>query len=330
MNRVIESFADCILAGGMLDRRQIGELARVGQENLEDLLYWADRIRMRFFGDVVHICSIVPGRLGGCSQDCAFCAQSVHYDTAVDKTPHLLSDEEIVSAALKAKSNQVCHFGIVYSGRSVPAGEVERLARLIERIRGEIGIRVCAALGILDEDAMRRLALAGVERYNHNLETSRRHFPNIVKTHRYEERVQTIQAALKAGLRVCAGGIFGIGETLEDRIDMALELRGLGVDMVPLNFLHPIPGTPLGTIRPLAPREILEVIALYRFVLPNVHLKVAGGRVRNLRDLQSWIFRAGCTSIISGNYLTTAGRAVEEDKQMIADLGLKTSSSVRD
>jgi biotin synthase len=325
MNQVIKLYAERVLAGDSLSREQAFELAKAGQTDFEDFLYWSDRIRRTFFGNRVHLCSIVPGRLGGCSQDCAFCAQSVHYDTAVDKRPHLLTDEEILSAAAEAKARQVDHFGIVYSGRSVPATEVERLAELVRRIHQEYGIRVCAALGILDEESLRRLASAGIERYNHNLETSRRHFPSIVKTHRYEQRAETIRAALQAGLKVCAGGIFGIGETLEDRIEMALELRGLGVDMVPLNFLHPIPGTPLGSMPPMTPREILQVVALYRFLLPQVHLKVAGGRVRNLRDLQSWIFRAGCTSIISGNYLTTAGRSVEEDRQMIADLGLQAS-----
>lgn len=135
--------------------------------------------------------------------------------------------------------------------------------------------------------------------------------------------MRTIEAALKAGLGVCAGGIFGIGETQADRIDMALQLRQLGVDTAPMNFLHPIPGTPLGTMKTLQPRQILSIIALYRFLLPKVNLKIAGGRVLNLRDMQSWIFRAGCTSILSGNYLTTAGRAVEEDLQMLNDLGLE-------
>jgi len=172
---------------------------------------------------------------------------------------------------------------------------------------------------------MQRLAAAGVSRFNHNLETSRRHFKDIVTTHCYEDRVKTIQAALKAGLGVCAGGIFGIGETEDDRIDMAVELGRLGVDMVPMNFLHPIPGTPLGNTPALPPREILRIIALYRFILPKTHLKVAGGRVLNLRDMQSWIFYAGCTSILTGNYLTTAGRAVEDDLRMLKDLGLETA-----
>ncbi|MHC4553501.1 MAG: biotin synthase BioB, partial [Planctomycetota bacterium] len=148
------------------------------------------------------------------------------------------------------------------------------------------------------------------------------HFPDIVSTHTYAERVKTIEAGLKAGMGVCAGGIFGIGETEDDRIDMALELRRLGVDMVPMNFLHPIEGTPLADAEKLSPREILRIVAMYRFIL-QTHLKVAGGRVLNLRDTQSWIFQAGCTAILSGNYLTTAGRSVEDDLQMLKDLGLE-------
>jgi len=184
------------------------------------------------------------------------------------------------------------------------------------------------SLGIINEPQARRLAGAGLKRYNHNLETSRRHFADIVTTHNYTDRLDTIKAAQSAGLGICAGGIFGIGETDADRVDMAMELRRLGVDTVPMNFLHPIEGTPLGNAVTLEPREILRIIALYRFILPKVNLKIAGGRVLNLRDLQSWIFAAGATrtSILSGNYLTTAGRAVEEDRQMLADLGLEMDS----
>ena len=270
------------------------------------------------------MCSIVPGRLGGCSQDCAFCAQSVYYDTAVDKTPKTLTDDEIMAAANEAKQKGVPNFGIVYSGRKVSDAELDRLIDLTRRIKTEIGMGVCMGLGILSEENMQRLADAGVVRFNHNLETSARHFAEIVSTHQYEDRVKTIEAGLKAGMGVCAGGIFGIGETEADRIDMALELRRLGVDMVPMNFLHPIEGTPLGKAEKLPPREILRIVALYRFILPKTHLKVAGGRVLNLRDMQSWIFLAGCTAILSGNYLTTAGRSVEDDLQMLKDLGLET------
>lgn len=323
MNEHIQQYAETILNGGLLERDDIVTLSDLSDAYFDDLLYWANTIRKAHFGNTVKMCSIVPGRLGGCSQDCAFCAQSVHYDTAVDKTPVTLSDDEIMAAAAEAKKKGVPNFGIVYSGRKVSDDELDRLIGLTRRIKTELGLGVCMGLGILSEENMQRLADAGVVRFNHNLETSQRHFPEIVSTHKYEDRVKTIQAGLKAGMGVCAGGIFGIGETEADRIDMALQLRQLGVDMVPMNFLHPIDGTPLGMADKLPPREILRIVALYRFILPKTHLKVAGGRVLNLRDMQSWIFYAGCTSILSGNYLTTAGRSVEDDLQMLEDLGLE-------
>jgi biotin synthase len=324
MNKQIQEHAKKILAGQLLDRSEIDPLSKLSNDHLDDLLYWANEIRKANFGNKVKMCSIVPGRLGGCSQDCAFCAQSLHYDTAVDKTPQVLSDGQIMAAAREAKQKKVPNFGIVYSGKKVSQKELDRLIALTERIKTELGMGVCMSLGIVSDENMQRLADAGVVRFNHNLETSERHFAEVVTTHKYEDRVKTIEAGLKAGMGVCAGGIFGIGETEQDRIDMALELRRLGVDMVPMNFLHPIEGTPLGKAETMPPREILRIVALYRFILPKTHLKVAGGRVLNLRDMQSWIFQAGCTAILSGNYLTTAGRAVEDDLQMLKDLGLET------
>ena len=324
MNQQIEQFAKQILGGQLLEREQIDALSELSTQHLDDLFYWANEIRKAGFGNKVKMCSIIPGRMGGCSEDCAFCAQSMHYDTAVDKTPQVLSDGQIMDAAAEAKSKGVPNFGIVYSGKKVSQQELDRLIALTKRIKTELGMGVCMSLGIVSDENMQRLADAGVVRFNHNLETSERHFAEVVNTHKYEDRVRTIEAGLKAGMGVCAGGIFGIGETEADRIDMALELRRLGVDMVPMNFLHPIEGTPLGKAETMPPREILRIVALYRFILPTTHLKVAGGRVLNLRDTQSWIFQAGCTAILSGNYLTTAGRAVEDDLQMLKDLGLET------
>ena len=323
MNKKIESFAEIILADGQLDRPQIVLLCAESKENFDDVLYWANKIRQKFFGNRIKVCSIVPGRVGGCDQDCAFCAQSARYTTHVGKAK-ILSDEEILEAAAAAKENGVPHLGIVYSGKAVSDAELARVEGLVKRIKETYGISVCAGLGILSADKMKRLAAAGVARYNHNLETSRSHYGTIVSTHCYEDRVRTVEAAKAAGLGLCTGGIFGIGENDNDRIDMALELRRLAVDMVPMNFLHPIPGTPLGDMPPLAPKEILRLVALYRFILPQTHLKVAGGRLVNLRDLQSWVFYAGATSIMSGNFLTTAGRAVKEDLQMLKDLGLES------
>jgi biotin synthase len=323
MNSILEQFAQQIISGQDLDRPKIDTLLEQSRMDPDDLLYWANRIRRRFFGDRVSLCSIVPGRLGGCDQDCAFCAQSARYPTPVDRTVKYLSDDQILAAAAEAGKYGVSHFGIVYSGRSIGEEELIRIERLIPRIRDEIGIGVCAGLGILSAEHLQRLKTAGLERYNHNLETSRRYFPRIVGAHHYEDRLNTVRAAVNAGFGVCAGGIFGIGEEDRDRADMALELRCLGVDTVTMNFLHPIPGTPLASRSPLAPREILRIIAIYRFILPRTHLKVAGGRLANLRDLQSWIFYAGCTSMMSGNYLTTSGRAVPDDLRMVSDLGLE-------
>ncbi len=322
MNEVIAGYAEAVLGGGVLGRGQIDQLAGAASEDPDDLLYWANRIRQKHFGNSVRLCSIVPGRLGGCNQDCAFCAQSVRYDTHIEKTAKTLGDEEIIAAAEEARDNGVPNFGIVYSGKAVTEAEFARLEVLIARITRQTGLGMCAALGIIDAEQGRRLAAAGLKRYNHNLETSERYFGRIVSTHSYGDRVAAIRAAQSAGLGICAGGIFGIGETEADRIDMALELRGLGVDTVPMNFLHPIAGTPLGERSALSGREILGIIGMYRFILPEVNLKIAGGRVLNLRDLQSWIFYAGATSILTGNYLTTAGRSAEADIQMVKDLGL--------
>lgn len=326
MSEKIRRIANSCLSGGEIGRRQIDDLLSEARTGFWDLLYWANRIRERFFGNKVKVCSIVPGRLGGCNQDCKFCAQSARYKTGFDKVT-VLSDEEILDAAEQAGLNGVTHFGIVYSGRETSEEELTRLQGLIKQISKSLGLKVCASLGVLTAGQAKRLADAGLTGYNHNLETSERHFPNIVTTHGYADRVATIHAAKKAGLQVCAGGIFGIGESDDDRIRMALELRRLAVDTVPMNFLHPIEGTPLADSKTLDPREILSVIALYRFILPQTTLKVAGGRVRNLRDLQSWIFYAGANGILSGNYLTTTGRAVREDLQMLADLGLQKDSN---
>jgi len=274
MNTVINKLAEQILNDQLLDREQIDSLCAESRNDPDDLLYWANKIRQKFFGNKIKVCSIVPGRLGGCSQDCKFCAQSARYDTAIEKKPKVLSDEEILKAAAEARDKGVGNFGIVYSGKAVTEAELQRLEKLIKTITQEYGLGVCASLGIINSEQMKRLAKAGLKRYNHNLETSERHFKDIVTTHKYADRVNAIKAAKQAGLGICAGGIFGIGETQNDRVDMALALRELDVDTVPMNFLHPIEGTPLGEAETLKPKEILRIIALYRFILPKVNLSL--------------------------------------------------------
>jgi biotin synthase len=323
MNETLSLLAGRVLEGELLERAEIDTLLKEGESDVDDLLYWANKIRRKFFGNKIKVCSIVPGRLGGCDQDCAFCAQSARFDTAIDKKAKVLSDDQILAAAAEAKDNGIPNFGIVYSGRRISEAELARIEKLVSQIKDEYGLGVCVSLGIIATEQAKRLAGAGVSRYNHNLETSERNFGNIVTTHKYADRVRTIEAAKEAGLGICAGGIFGIRETEADRVDMALELRRLGADTVPMNFLHPIEGTPLGSTETLDPLQILRIIAIFRFILPKTNLKIAGGRVLNLRDMQSWIFYAGATSILSGNYLTTTGRAVAEDLQMLEDLGLE-------
>lgn len=321
MNKRITDIAEEVLNGSLIGRKDI-EYLFSPDDDLWDLLYWANRIRQKNFGNKIKICSIVPGRLGGCSQDCKFCAQSARYKTGFAETK-TLTDEEILNAAKQARQKGVPNFGIVYSGKTISEKELARLEKLIPKIKNEIGIDVCGGFGIIDYGQAVRLKNAGLSRYNHNLETSREHFKDIVTTHDYDSRVETVRAAKRAGLGLCTGGIFGIGETDADRIDMAMQIRELGADEVPMNFLHPIAGTPMGDMTTMQPREILRLIALYRFILPKTGIKVAGGRVLNLRDMQSWIFYAGATSILSGNYLTTTGRAVEDDVRMIKDLGFE-------
>jgi len=326
MNEVITEYANIILGGGLLDRGQIDSLSAESEGAFWDLLYWSNRIREEFFGNKIRVCSIVPGRLGGCDQDCAFCSQSIKYDTTTEKKAKTISDEQILSAAGDAASNGVPFIGIVNSGKAPSENEFARLEKLIAKIKSDYGIGVCASLGILTDEQMQRLAAAGLDRYNHNLETSERYYGEIVTTHKYADRVNTVKVAKRADLGVCCGGLFGIGETHADRMDMAMALRELGIDMVPMNFLHPIEGTPLADSEQIPPKEILRIIALYRFILPKAHLKAAGGRVLNLRDMQSWIFPAGVTAILSGDYLTTAGRSVQEDMQMLKDMGLEAIS----
>lgn len=326
MNKLITEYANIILGGGLLDRAQAEKLSTESESEFWDLLYWSNKIREKFFGNKIRVCSIVPGRLGGCDQDCAFCSQSIRYETATEKKAKTISDEQILSAAEEAKNKGVPFIGIVNSGRAPSAAEFDRLEKLIAKIKRDYGIGVCASVGILTGEQMQRLAAAGLDRYNHNLETSERYYGQIVTTHKYSDRVNTVKAAKDAGLGVCCGGLFGIGETHADRIDMGFAIRELDIDMVPMNFLHPIEGTPLSDAEEIPPKEILRIIALYRFILPKAQLKAAGGRVLNLRDMQSWIFPAGVTSILSGNYLTTAGRAVEEDMQMLKDMGLRAIS----
>jgi len=315
----IAELAQQVLAGEPVSRDQAEQLTRVDGEALYDLFFWANKIRIQHVGPQVKFCSIVAAKVGACSEDCGFCSQSAHFKTGVQ--PSKLTVDQMLQAADQAVANGADSFGIVNSGRGPTERELDWLEDFYKETVAQGKIRPCATLGELTPDQAQRLKAMGVQRINHNLETSERHFPSIVSTHTYQDRVRTIETAKAAGLSICSGGIFGMGEVWDDRLDMAFTLRDLGADVVPLNFLNRIEGTPLyEKVADLTPMQALQIIAVYRFILPDRELKVAGGREVILRDMQSWIFFAGASSFLIGNYLTTFGRSPQHDHQMLRDL----------
>jgi biotin synthase len=293
-----------------------------GKKNPYLLMAYAWEITRHFKGDSFEICMIVNAKSGFCSEDCKFCAQSVHYNTSIETYP-LLPKEEILAKAKEAKDEGASMFSIVTSGPSIEKEEdFEVILETVKAIRG-IGLNPCASLGMINEERAKELKRAGLFRYHHNLETSRDYFSKICSTHTYEEKINTIKNLKKAGLSVCSGGIIGMGESVVDRIKMALELRELDVDSVPINILNPRPGTPLETIDPISPQDVIISISLFRFFLPEKDIRLCAGKEIRMRQLLPLGILAGCNAIMSGNYLTTTGRNPRLDRELVRDLQLK-------
>jgi len=310
-----------LLGGRQLSRDEAFTLAALPAEKTVDILFLANLVRRKTFADAVEFCAIVNAKSGRCSQDCRFCAQSSMYRTQVRSYP--LAGAEKLMKAVAEKAKLGCRsVGLVTSGRRLSDAEFDTICRAAELICARLEVSLCVSIGAIDAARARALRQVGVTRVHHNLEASARHFPNLCTTHSYAERVESVQAAKENGLAVCCGGIFATGESMADRLELAFALRDLGVDRAPLNVLRPIEGTPLADCPPLSPMEILRTIALFRLVLPTTPIIIAGGREHNLRDLQSWAFHAGATGLMIGDYLTTRGRRVPEDAQMIHDLRL--------
>lgn len=293
------------------------------ESELFSLLSASYKIRLFFKSDEVKLCSIINAKSGNCFEDCIFCAQSSHHNTKIDTFP-LRSAEDILTAAEAAKDRGAQEFSIVASGRGIEdKDEMEEIFRAITDITSKLNMISCVSLGILSKDDFLKLKKAGLIFYHHNLETSRNFFPKICTTHTFDDKVINIKNAISAGLKICSGAIFGLGEDFQDRIELAFDLRDLDVDSVPLNFLHPIKGTPAEGFRPLSPLEILRIIAIYRFILPTKDIRICGGREHNLRSLQPLLFIAGANGILIGDYLTTKGQVPQLDLEMIRDLELK-------
>ncbi|UCD36352.1 MAG: biotin synthase BioB [Nitrospiraceae bacterium] len=303
------------------DREWALQMAQCRGADIVSLMALANRVREANRGIRVDLCSIINARSGACPEDCSFCAQSAHSSTRAETYP-LVNRGNIISAAREARQRGVKRFCIVTSGKKPSAKDMDEICSCITDVRKE-GLLPCATLGMLGHEELKRLQDAGLHRYHHNLETSEAFFSEICTTHTYRDKIKTIEAARALGLSLCSGGIFGLGETWEDRIDMAFALKELGIDSVPVNFFTPIEGTPLGNRDLLEPLEALKIIALYRLILPDREVRVCGGRPGTLRDLQSHIFSAGADGLLIGNYLTTPGRNPEEDIRMIRDMGME-------
>lgn len=291
------------------------------EQPLEELCESADKIRRHFCSDQFDICTIINGKSGRCSENCRFCAQSAHNHTGADEYP-LLPEEEILEQAKVNHSQGVLRYSIVTSGKRLSDAEVNTMCRVVERIRREVGISVCVSFGLLNEQQFKKLKEAGVSRVHNNLETSRRNFPNICTTHTFDDKIQAVRAAQAAGLSVCSGGIMGLGETPEDRIDMALTLRELRIKSVPVNMLNPIPGTPFEHNVKLTQNDMRRIVAVYRFILPKASIRLAGGRGL-LPDKGKSCFTSGANAAISGDMLTTAGITVKTDMELLDELGYK-------
>jgi len=325
MNTRIEKIAKNVLKENEISYDEAHFLILISGIEMYDLLYWANRIRYNSFNNVVSLCSIISARQGSCSEDCRFCSQSSRYKTEISNFP-LIEKEKVAEAVEKGKEYKSDSVGVVTSGYSLEGSDnFNKICDDAYELSKQDGPPVHTSIGMITSKMAEKLASSGVEMINHNLETSESYYPNICTTHSYKDRVDTIRVAKNAGLQVCSGGIFGVGESIEDRLDLAFKLKELDVDTIPMNFLSPVKGTPLSTENSLEPMEILKIIAVYRFILPGKGIKVAGGREENLRDVQSWMFYAGANSTMIGDYLTTRGKLPADDLQMIKDLGLKYS-----
>lgn len=322
MDAFFDRIRDEAMSGRGIGAQDALAVLALPAEALFRLLAVTDAVRRAFKGDAIRLCSIVNAKSGLCSEDCAFCSQSRASKAKIPRYP-LIDVEAMVAAAREAAARGAREFSIVGSGLATRSRrELERIGDAVERIRTEVGLETCVSLGLLSPEDVEYLLSRGLRSVHHNLETSRRFFPSMCTTHDYEEDVRAVRAAKAAGAWVCCGGIFGVGETDEDRVELAMELRALDVDSIPVNFLNPVPGTPLEGTRLLTPIACLKIIAMMRLCHPSREIIVCGGREVNLRDLQSLMFAAGATGTMAGNYLTTAGRPAEEDVRMIADLGL--------
>lgn len=312
---LLKELSKKIIEGYQINKEEAMDLIL---SDLEELVNLANVIRMHFNANHFDICTIINGKSGRCSEDCKFCSQSSHF-TTISGEYSLLRDELIEQAKYNAEKG-ILRYSVVTSGKALCKKDLESLVQSYKKISSEVNIKLCASHGLLEYEDFIKLKEAGVCRYHNNLETSKRFFPNICTTHSYDDKIRAIKDAQRAGLTVCSGGIIGLGENFEDRIDMAFALRELGIRSIPINILNPIPGTPFEKNEKLSEEEIQRVVAIYRFIHPDAAIRLAGGRGL-LKDKGRKLFSGGANAAISGDMLTTSGICIQEDLNMLKELG---------
>ena len=311
--------AEEIINGRRLNRED--DLAFLMEEDLDSLCRGADEIRRRLRGDRADLCSIINGRSGRCGEDCKFCAQSSCHNAKINEYP-FLEPEEILEDCRRHERQGVGRYSVVTAGRALNGREMDLALRAYRSMKENCKIELCASHGLLSQEDFYRLAEAGISRYHANIETSRRNFPNICTTHTYDDKLEVIRRARNAGLAVCSGGIIGMGETWEDRVDMAFSLYEMEIKSIPINILQPIPGTPFGTLPPLSEEEILRTIAMFRYINPDAEVRLAAGR-NSMEHSGKKVFTAGANAAITGDMLTTSGNNIADDMAMLTSMGFE-------
>ncbi|MTT31171.1 biotin synthase BioB [Terrilactibacillus sp. BCM23-1] len=319
------SLAQKVINGYECTKEDALDILNTPEEDTLSLVHGAYQIRKHYYGNNVKLNMIINAKSGRCVENCGYCSQSIYANTQIENYS-LVNEETILKGARKAKEDNVGTYCIVMSGRKASPREIRAVCSAVEKIKDEMNLKVCACLGLINEEQAKELKAAGVDRFNHNINTSEAHHDQITTTHHYQDRVNTIEAVKKAHISPCSGIICGMGESKEDLIDMAFALKSLDADSIPVNFLHAIPGTKLENMDDLTPNKCLKILALFRYINPKKEIRLSGGREVNLRSLQSLgLYIAN--SIFVGDYLTTAGQDKTEDYKMIEDLGFHIESN---
>lgn len=316
-----------VMGGGAITFDEAMDLVEITDPEAIGYLSAAAReIQTKFHPKEATLCALINAKSYLCGENCAFCSQSVHYNTGIERFD-LLEPEMIVRAAKKAEKFGADHFCVVTSGAEPSPDDFEKLIEIFRKLKEETSLEIDCSVGFLTGEQAARMRQAGVRRVNHNLQTSREFYPRIASTHSYDKRRETLKILRENGLEICAGGILGVGESREDRIKMAFELKEFEPECVPVNILNARPGTPLESRPRLEPAEVIKTIAVFRFVFPKANIKLAGGREANLGERQVDALQAGANGLIVGGYLTTQGNAVEEDLKLLEHAGYPVNRS---